>query len=101
MDIIKKIITLCNERDWSTYDLAKESLLTHSTISSMLQRGAPPKLETLQRICDAFGITLSQFFLEEEKVEAIDEEEKVLIKLFREMSIEKRKALLDFLKLKK
>ena len=97
MDINKKIMALCNERDWSTYDLAREAILTHSTLSSMFQRGAPPKIETLQRICEAFGITLSQFFLENEQLEVLSSEEKDLVALFRKLPRDKQIALLELL----
>ncbi len=97
MDINKRIIDMCNERNWSTYDLAKEAILTHSTLSSMLQRGTPPKIDTLQRICEAFGITLSQFFLEDEHLEVLNSKEKKLISLFRKLSAKKQQALLDFI----
>ena len=97
MDINKKIMDMCNERDWSTYDLAREAILTHSTLSSMLQRGTPPKIETLQCICDAFGITLSQFFLDDEQIEVLSPSEKELISLFRKLSEEKKQALLKLI----
>ena len=97
MDINKKIMDLCNERNWSTYDLAREAILTHSTISSSIQRGTPPKIETLQSICEAFGITLSQFFLEDEQIEVLSESEKKLVESFRRLSSEKQQALLNFI----
>ena len=68
MDINKKIQSLCFERGWSIYELAQESGLTQSTITSMFNRGNPPKIDTLIMICDAFGITLSQFFMEDENI---------------------------------
>ena len=97
MDINKKIRDMCNERDWSTYDLAREAILTLSTLSSMLQRGNPPKIETLKAICEAFGITLSQFFLEDEQLEILSEREKELIVLFRKLPEKKQKSLIDFI----
>jgi transcriptional regulator with XRE-family HTH domain len=97
MDINKKIMDLCNERNWSTYDLAREAILTHSTISSAMQRGTPPKIETLQAICEAFGITLSQFFLEDEQSEVLSKDEKELVESFRRLPPEKQQALLKFI----
>ena len=63
----------------------------------MKARNSPPKLETLQSICNAFGITLAQFFLEDEKIEVLSEQEKILLEKFRKLSIKKQKALLDLL----
>ena len=61
-DIIEKIHKLRRQRNWSVYNLALEAGLTQSTLASMLKRNTPPKIETLENICDAFGLTLSQFF---------------------------------------
>lgn len=97
MDINGKIKELCFERGWSIYELSLEAELTQSTITSMLNRGTPPKIETLQSICKAFGITLSQFFMEDEAVEIVTPDESKLINLFRKMPADKQLALLKLL----
>ena len=76
MDINKKIIDLCNIRGWSVYELALQSGITQSTLNSMLHRGNPPKIDNLQCICEAFGITLAQFFLEDEQIEFLNKKRK-------------------------
>ena len=97
MDINKKILALCHARGWSLYVLAEQSGLTQSTLQSAFQRNTPPKIETLSAICDAFGITLAQFFLEDEQMEVLTEEEKALLASYRLLSPEKQKALRTFL----
>lgn len=62
MDVIKKIDELKNERGWSDYMLAVKSGLSSSTIANMNRRKTVPSVATLETICNAFGITLSQFF---------------------------------------
>ena len=98
MDINKKIETLRFQRGWSTYELAQEAGITQSTLTSIMKRGNPPKIETLQSICEAFGITLAQFFLEDEQTEALSKNEKELVTLYRKMTESKKQALLDLLK---
>ena len=97
MDINQKILKLCNERGWSIYNLSLETGITQSTLNSMFQRGNPPKIETLQCICIAFGITLSQFFLEEEQTELLTSKEQRLISLFRALPENKQNALLNLI----
>lgn len=65
MDIIEKLKGMMKERGWSEYRLAKESALPQSTIANIFHRNTLPSVPTLKIICDAFGITLSQFFSEE------------------------------------
>ena len=97
MEINKKIENLRFQRGWSMYELAQEAGITQSTLTSMIKRGNPPKLDTLECICDAFGITLAQFFMEDEQLEALSKDERKLITLFRSFPEEKRNALLEFL----
>lgn len=65
MDILDKITELRDERHWSEYQLAEKSGLTQSTISSWYRKGILPSIPSLSKICDAFGLSLSQFFLED------------------------------------
>ncbi len=97
MDINKKIVNLCNERGWSIYELSLQSGITQSSLNSMLHRGNPPKIENLQCICEAFGITLSQFFLEDEQLEVLSQREKELVSLFRRLPEKKQQALIDLI----
>lgn len=97
MNINKKIIDLCNERGWSIYELSLQTGITQSSLSSMLRRGNPPKIENLQAICEAFGITLSQFFLNGEQIEALSPKEVRLISSFRKLSDDKQNALITLI----
>lgn len=95
MKILDKIRILQGERNWTDYKLAQEADIPYGTLAAMFQRGTPPKVDTLQSICDAFGITLSQFFLENEESEILNENEKEMLKVFRRLSPKQQKALID------
>ena len=94
MDINKKIETLRFQRGWSMYELAQEAGITQSTLTSMIKRGTPPKIDTLECICEAFGITLAQFFMEDERLEVLSQNEKEMVSLFRKMPECKQQALI-------
>lgn len=98
MDINRKIEKLRFERGWSMYELAQEAGITQSTLASMIKRGNPPKIDTLSCICEAFGVTLAQFFMEDEQLEILSGEEKELVSSFRKMSEDKQRALIELLK---
>lgn len=59
-----RIRQLMNERGWTIYRLAQESGLSQTTISNIFKRNNQPSLPTVNAICDACGITLAQFFTE-------------------------------------
>ncbi len=62
MDINARIKQLMIERNWTEYRLAIESNLAHSTIATLFKRGTQPSFATIEAICKALNITLSQFF---------------------------------------
>ena len=97
MNVIERIHQLRLERGWSVNNLAMEAGMTQSTLNSILSRNTPPKIETLQFLCNAFKITLAQFFLEDEQFELVNANEKELLILFRLLSTQKQQALIEIL----
>ena len=97
MTTLEKIDRLRVQRGWSIYKLAEEAILTQSTINNLYARKTEPKLSTLRAICDAFDITLSEFFKEESNDSEV-EIDKNLKKRISKLSVEQKKALLAFLK---
>lgn len=78
MDTIKRIDQLMKERNWTDYKLAVESGLSISTIANMHRRNTVPSISTLESICNAFGISLSQFFSEDSSFVHLNEEQQEL-----------------------
>ena len=99
MDILDKITRLRMERGWSEYQLAEKSGLTQSTISTWYRKNMLPTIPSLVKICDAFGLTLSQFFLEEDgKTIQISDQQRRLLEYAARLDPRQYSALLDFLK---
>lgn len=96
MDVLGKIERIKNEKGWSTYQLAYESGLTQSTLFNMFKRKTMPSLVTLERICDAFGMTLSEFFSDEEKTYCVSEDEKTVINVYRSLDYENKQKVLIY-----
>ena len=63
-DILAAITELRTNRGWTEYQLAEHSGLPQSTISSWYRKNMIPTIPSLEKICKAFGITLSQLFAE-------------------------------------
>lgn len=57
-EILNKITRLRLQRSWSEYDLAKKSGIAQSTISGWYRKNEMPKIPSLRKICNGFGITL-------------------------------------------
>ena len=55
--IVKRILELCRQRDFTIYQLSAmtlDNLINHKTFN--------PKIKTLHKIASAFSLTLSEFF---------------------------------------
>ncbi len=76
MNVLEKIDKLMQARGWSDYRLAKESKLSSSTVANLRKRNTIPSVVTLEAICDAFGITLSQFFAENQEMVHLTSEQR-------------------------
>ena len=73
MDVHARLRQLLAERGWSEYKLSKMSGLSEATVSNVYRRNTLPSIPTLEQICKGLGITLSQFFCEEDMVELTPE----------------------------
>lgn len=65
-DILNAITKYREERGWTEYQLAESSGLPQSTISSWYRKNMVPTVVSLEKICAAFHITLSQLFAEDD-----------------------------------
>lgn len=69
----------------SRYRLAQKSGIAQSSISTLLNRKSIPTIQTLEKICDGFGITLSQFFAEGDKVLDLTKDQEELLRDWNSM----------------
>ena len=77
MDVLERLRHLIDERGWSVYRVAHAAGLSEKTVYNIYSRNTMPSIPTLQAICNAFGITLAQFFAEGRMIEASPELEAV------------------------
>ena len=69
-NILNTITAYREERNWSLYDLAAHAEMKLTTISTWYNENAIPSIPSLVKICDAFQITLSEFFAKAEGSES-------------------------------
>lgn len=93
MNVLEKVKKLQDDRGWSTYKLAYESGLTQSTLSNMFARGTCPTVDTLEKICEAFGISLSEFFEENDRKAHVSKEELEFLRQYRSLTDKEKDAV--------
>lgn len=72
MDTLGRVYDLMAERDMTLNQLARLSEVSPSTLRNTKRRGGELKVETIERICDALGITLSEFFAQSDDTKMKD-----------------------------
>ena len=94
MEILQRINDLRIQRGWSIYKLAEESGITQSTLANMFARKTMPSISTLKMLCDAFGISLSEFFEYDNK--QLSQEDFLTISHYKKLS-QSNKNIIRFL----
>lgn len=100
-DILERIDSLRKRRHWSLYRLAKEANIPYSNLSNIFNRQTCPSVPTLEKICNGFGISLSEFFefqtLPKTNDELTEQEEEIIYAL-RSLSKKDRELFQTYLK---
>lgn len=98
IDVLKKLDELKAKYKLSNYQIAKKCGLGESTIKNIYNRNSFPHIDTLDMISKGFGLTLSQFLLEDdETLVPLTEEQKDLFEKWEFLTIEQRKLVNDFI----
>ena len=69
MDTIARVHELAGEQNMTMYRLAQISGISMTTIRMAERRGGQLKIDTIEQICKALGITLSAFFADQDTEE--------------------------------
>ena len=97
-DILQEITRLRLERGWSEYELAQNSGLSQSTISTWYRKNQTPTIKTLDKVCIGLGISLSQFFAEGTDAIVLTEEQKEMLDNWSALNATQRKIVLELIK---
>lgn len=92
-NILAAISNYREERGWTEYQLAERSGLPQSTISSWYRKNMVPTVPSLEKICQAFGITLSQLFAEGDAPVALTDSQRALLEQWDKLTKEQQNAL--------
>lgn len=96
-DILSAITTYRVERGWSEYQLAEHSGLPQSTISSWYRKNMIPSIPSLEKICNAFGITLSQLFSENNDPISLTSSQRKLLERWTRLSEDQQEIVFQLI----
>ena len=92
-DILSVITEHREARGWTEYQLAERSGLPQSTISSWYRKNIIPTVPSLEKICSAFGITLSQLFSEDDAPVSLTASQQKLLEHWSRLSEDQQAAV--------
>ena len=95
MDVIGKLDRLRLERNLSVYRLAELSGINQSTLANTFSRRTVPSIKNLERMCETLGVSLSQFFAEDESPMQLSPNEITLIRNYRKLPEQIKNAVSD------
>ena len=96
-DVIARINELCKARSWSYYRLAKESGIPYSTLNTMLHKTFTPTIPSLMKLCDGFGITLAQFFSDQDETVLLTQSQKKCLARWNRLDAHSQELALAYL----
>lgn len=85
MDVIARLNILRLERNMSVYRLAELSGINQSTLANTFSRGTMPSIKHLEMMCETLGVSLSQFFADDEAPMQLTKSEMKLVENFRKL----------------
>lgn len=98
MTVLERILQLRLERNWSEYRLSEESGIAQTTISSWFRKDICPSIPSLEKICDAYKITLSQFFNWDNEPVCLTDKQFELLNNWNRLSEEQQDIILNLLR---
>ena len=95
--VLERIQELCKRQKLSYYGLAKRAGIHQCTLSVLLNRNSTPNVYTLEKISRGLGVTLSQFFAEEEDRIELSDDQKMILRIWGGLSETERKLVLTYI----
>ena len=95
---LERIQQLCDGRGWSYYQLAKASGITYSTLNTMVNKQNMPSLPTLQKLCQGFGISVTDFFEPDRSQTGLTKDQADCLSLFTSLPSQEKQLALAYMK---
>lgn len=91
---VRRTKQLLEERGWSYYKLAKKAGMPLSTLRNIFRNDTQPSFVTMSQICDGLGISMAQFFAEEDKAPVyLNEDQRFILDKYGELTSRQKEIL--------
>lgn len=98
MNISERLKKVRKSKNISIYKLSKQSGISETHIRDLERGDRNPSFDTLNRLVEPLGLSLSELFNESDNIAYVNSSEKELLECFRMLSDDKANSLLAFVK---
>ena len=93
-----RIAELCEKRGYTKYRLSQLTDMSQTALANILNKRSMPTVATLERICDAFDITLAQFFTENSGRLNLTEDQNEILEIWDGLEPKEKEILMTFIR---
>ena len=93
-----RIIELCEKHKISRYRLSQLTGMSQTALGKIVSKESIPTIPTIEKICDAFGITLAQFFAEDGGRLNLTEDQNEILEIWDNLESKEREILMTFIR---
>ncbi len=92
------VTELCEKHHISKYRLSQATGITQTALKNIMTRKCVPEIGTISKICDAFGITMSQFFAGNGERLDLTELQKELLEIWDMLDAKEKDIVMTFVR---
>ena len=96
--IPKRVKELCSKHKVSKSRLAQLTDMSQTALGNIIKQESIPTIPTLERICDAFGISLAQFFSGDGMRPDLTDEQEEILETWDNLNADERRILMNFVR---
>ena len=93
-----RIDGLSEKRGYTKYRMSQLTGKPQTALGNILSQKSIPTIPTLERICDAFNITLAQFFSEDGSRLDLTDEQSEILEVWDGLDVKENEILLSFIR---
>lgn len=96
--VATRVKELCVKHKVSKYRLSQLTGISQTAVGNIMNMKSMPTILTMEKICDAFGITMAQFFAGDGEKPDLTQEQKEILETWDMLGFEERRILLQFVR---
>jgi len=96
--ISNRIDELCNTHKISRYRLSQKTGITQTALSKIISQKSIPNIVTIEKICNAFEITLSQFFMDKNTLLELTDVQYEILNTWNDLNEDEKRIFLNFIR---